>query len=100
MRLKQLLNGIIQYSSQGLPDLEIKGLTYDSRQVKPGFLFVAIKGFAMDGHAFIMDAVKNGAVAVVGEFFQGEKNEYEDIPLIHVSDSRKALSRIAARSIH
>ncbi|MGB9153697.1 MAG: UDP-N-acetylmuramoyl-L-alanyl-D-glutamate--2,6-diaminopimelate ligase [Alphaproteobacteria bacterium] len=46
-------------------DVEIAGLTEDSRKVKPGFLFIATPGTKQDGRAFIEDAVKNGAVAVL-----------------------------------
>lgn len=97
MQLKQLLNGISLCRPQGLPELNIEGLAYDSRQVRPGFLFVAIKGYAMDGHAFTQNAVKNGAVAIVGECSQGEKSGDVNIPLIQVSDSRKALAGLAAK---
>ena len=51
----------------GDKDVEISGIAYDSRKVKPGYLFVAIKGFETDGHKYIESAVSNGAVAVVGE---------------------------------
>jgi UDP-N-acetylmuramoyl-L-alanyl-D-glutamate--2,6-diaminopimelate ligase len=48
-------------------DLEIKGITANSKEVKKGFLFVAIKGNRADGHAFIQEAVKRGAAVVVVE---------------------------------
>jgi len=48
-------------------DIEIKGIAYDSRAVKEGYLFVAIKGYETDGHKYIDNAIKNGAVAVLGE---------------------------------
>ena len=49
-----------------LPDLEINGVTHDSRNVKPGHLFVAVPGLSTDGHQFIPHAIENGAVAVIG----------------------------------
>ena len=47
-------------------DIPIKGIQTDSRKVKEGDLFVAVKGFCVDRHQFIDDAIKNGAVAVIG----------------------------------
>ena len=49
-----------------LPELEISGLTHDSRQVLPGWLFVALPGLKVQGVEFIPQALDNGAVAVVG----------------------------------
>ena len=46
-------------------DVEIVGLTADSREVKPGFLFAALRGASRDGRAFAGDAVKNGAVTIL-----------------------------------
>ncbi len=48
-----------------LADPEIVGLTADSRQVKPGFLFAALRGTSQDGRAFAGDAVASGAVAIL-----------------------------------
>ena len=48
-----------------LPDIPLTGLTADSRQVRPGYLFAAIPGTVADGAAFISDAVAKGAVAVL-----------------------------------
>ena len=50
-----------------IPELEISGLTADSRTVKPGYLFFAIKGMASDGHDYIEAAINAGAVAIIGE---------------------------------
>lgn len=48
-------------------DIHIKNLTTDSRQVKPGDLFIAVPGLTVDGRAYIEQAIKNGAVAVLTE---------------------------------
>jgi UDP-N-acetylmuramoyl-L-alanyl-D-glutamate--2,6-diaminopimelate ligase len=69
---------------------DFKGITSDSRLVKPGFIFVAVKGLTSDGHDFIKDAVKNGAELVVGE---------RDLNLpnyIKADDSREALGELAS----
>lgn len=66
MKLKRLLAGLD--TTVDLPtgmDLEITGIADDSRKVQPGYLFVAIRGLAHDGHDFISQAVNKGAVAVV-----------------------------------
>src|ERR1700752_5200398 len=56
------------YSAElDLPEIEITGITSDSRLVKPGYLFFAIKGAATDGHKYIKQVVDAGAAAVIGE---------------------------------
>ena len=83
-------------------DLNIVGLTLDSRKVKPGYAFFAVKGFETDGHKYIQKAIENGAVAVVlsdeksldsiksADDFNQEKTEF-----ILVDDMRRAMSDIA-----
>jgi len=73
---------------------EVKDITYDSRRVKPGSLFVAVRGFHSDGHQFISQAIKRGAGAVVAE--EAVQTIASDVPVILVSDTRKALARLAA----
>ncbi|MDD5205618.1 MAG: Mur ligase domain-containing protein, partial [Desulfobacterales bacterium] len=92
MKLTELLNGIKGYKLIGDPEKDIQAIAYDSRKVQPGTLFVALKGVAMDGHAYIRDAVQRGASAVV---LEDVLNEKIDVPAIRVSDSRRALSLIA-----
>ena len=48
-----------------LKELEIAGLTADSRDVKPGYLFAALPGAKVDGRAFLVDAVARGASAIL-----------------------------------
>ncbi len=75
-----------------LPDLAIEGIAIDSRAVKPGYLFVAMKGSSFDGHDFITKAIENGAAAIVGEKdISGLK-----VPYIQVENTRQALTWIAA----
>jgi UDP-N-acetylmuramoyl-L-alanyl-D-glutamate--2,6-diaminopimelate ligase len=76
----------------GNTDVEIQGITYDSRKVGPGYLFVCIRGEHHDGHAFIPEAVSRGAVAIVVD----RKVEIPDtISVMRVSDSRRALGDMA-----
>jgi len=79
----------------GSLDVEIKGITFDSRKAEPGFLFVAMPGSASDGAMFISDAIKRGATAVVT---QGDIAGLT-VPAVRVADARRALSSIA-RAFH
>lgn len=67
MELKRILVGLENLKVKGNLDTEIKGIEKSSNEVKEGYLFVAIKGFTVDGHKFIEDAIKNGATAVMVE---------------------------------
>ncbi len=67
VRLGSLLDSLVVKDFVGLEDQIIESIHYDSRSVKPGGLFVAIQGLRADGHTYIDDAIKKGAVAVVTE---------------------------------
>ena len=67
MKLKQMLVGLEGLKVKGNLDIDIKGIEKNSKEVKEGYLFVAIKGFTVDGHEFINDAVKLGATAIMIE---------------------------------
>jgi UDP-N-acetylmuramoyl-tripeptide--D-alanyl-D-alanine ligase len=73
----------------------VQAVSIDSRQVKPGDLFFAIKGDRFDGHDFINDAVGRGAVAVVIE--QGKVPDHlPDSGVLLVEDARQALGKLAS----
>jgi len=79
-------------------DIDITSVTCDSREVKKGALFIAIKGTSFDGHIFINNAIKSGAAAImVDENFRVSENF--SIPLIAVSDTREGIS-IAASNFY
>jgi UDP-N-acetylmuramoyl-L-alanyl-D-glutamate--2,6-diaminopimelate ligase len=95
VRLAKLLRGIDTRAGAAHGDLEISGIAYDSRQVKPGTLFVAIHGEKTDGNKYISEAVRGGAVAVLSE----QENPGAlpaEFPWIQVADARKALAISAA----
>jgi UDP-N-acetylmuramoyl-L-alanyl-D-glutamate--2,6-diaminopimelate ligase len=69
-----------------------RGVTGDSREVRPGAIFVAIPGVTHDGHAFIPEAVTKGAVAIVGE----RSAVTLPVPYLQVPDTRRALAYLAA----
>lgn len=76
-------------------DVEVKGITSDSRQIAPGYIFAAIKGEVLDGRKFIPMAIEAGAVAVLSEGLEGS------IPItsVTVENVRQSLS-LAARQFH
>lgn len=90
MKLQELLRGVAVKSSTAADDLEIHEVRYDSRAVQTGDLFVAIRGFATDGHQYISKAIERGAVAVVCE------EAPAGVPAVVVENARQALAEIAA----
>ena len=92
MKLKDLLKDIPILSATADPELEIPNVSYDSRETRPGDLFVAMRGFAADGHAFIGKAAAAGAAAVVCE----EPPADGTIPYVCVENSRRSLAVIGA----
>ncbi|MCC6501201.1 MAG: UDP-N-acetylmuramoyl-L-alanyl-D-glutamate--2,6-diaminopimelate ligase [Anaerolineales bacterium] len=76
-----------------VPDVQISGISIDSRAVKPGHLFVAMQGGTVDGHNYIQQAIDNGAVAVVGEREVGQVGDLP--PYIRLSNTRQALTWLA-----
>jgi len=93
MKLSELLQTSEYKKINGSGDPEISGIHYDSRTVKPGGLFFALKGASVDGHAFIPAAVANGAAAVVVEDCPAGP---EDLTVVKVADAREVMARAAA----
>lgn len=77
-------------------DPVITGITADSRETRPGDLFIAIRGFATDGHRFVGEAVVKGAVAVVLEDETYAPVAAPGLPVIVVPNSRRAAGQLAA----
>ncbi len=92
--LRELIADLKDKDVQGRQDLEIRGLAGDSRKVEEGFLFVCIPGLNFDGHAFIPEALKRGASALVVE---KEVAPTGKATLIKVPNARYALSILANR---
>ena len=67
MNLREILKNVRPLAIVGNADKDIAGVKIDSRQVKPGYLFVAMKGTQVDGHQFIARAVELGASAILCE---------------------------------
>ncbi len=92
MRLGEALKDVKAVKMENFADSEVGGITYDSRKVKKGDIFVAVKGETFDGRNFIPAAIHAGAAAVVSE------KDFEapsSVARIIVSSSRNALADIA-----
>ncbi len=77
-------------------DISIAHIAEDSRRVKPGGIFVAVDGRSNDGHRFISQALRAGAVAVAGSRTERSEELPEEVPYIHVPDARVAVARLSA----
>ena len=100
MLLKELIETLSEKNIYGNENIDISGVEYDSRKVKKGSVFVAVRGLVDDGHLFIGDALKRGAKAViVNKGFPAINTVIQDktITTIAVPDSRKALAFVANR---
>ena len=95
MKLQELLAGIPVLDAAADLETEITGVSYDSRRTKPGDLFVAMTGFATDGHQYIGKALENGAAAVLCQ-----QTPETDCPYIQTEDSRRALAVVGANWFH
>jgi UDP-N-acetylmuramoyl-L-alanyl-D-glutamate--2,6-diaminopimelate ligase len=93
MQLAALIRSLEVEEVRGTMDLDIRDITYHSRLVKEGDLFVAIKGENVDGHDFIRESISRGARAVICEHLPPI---VPDIPLVAVQDSHKALALVSA----
>jgi len=91
MKLHDMIRKIEKAEIIGNGNTEIFGLDYDSRRIKPGYLFAAVKGFKTDGARFIPNAVQNGAVAVMSE----DSLDIE-LPVVKVASVRRAMADAAA----
>jgi len=97
MELKEILQGIAPIASTGPTALDIPAIRYDSRQVQPGDLFVAIRGEKLDAYNFIPSAVECGAAVIVSE---------QPVPpgfnrtWVQVHSTRQALALMAANFYH
>lgn len=93
MSLRELSQRLDRVTASGDLDVEVQGLTDDSRSVGPGTLFFAIRGNTVDSHRFIDQARRNGAVAIVAETAPPAEDQR---PWLHVPDTRQALAELAS----
>ncbi len=92
MKLVELLKDVNVKKIIGNKEVNISGITFDSREVKAGYLFICISGFKVDGHDYAQEAVDKGAVALLAE------REIEGVgaTTVIVENTRKETSLLAA----
>jgi UDP-N-acetylmuramoyl-L-alanyl-D-glutamate--2,6-diaminopimelate ligase len=96
--VRQTLSGLVRIALPGavyegpMPETRVTGVTYDSRQLQAGFIFVAVQGQSVDGHHYIPQVIERGASAVVGT----QPLSGLAVPYIRVEDTRMALSALSA----
>jgi len=106
MQLEQILHGVTVTRQAGPQSVEVRSVEFDSRAVRKGSLFVAMRGGSGDGSHYIAEAVQAGAVAVVtdalgasealADAFEGVSEQYPRLPLILVPHGRRALAALSA----
>ncbi len=93
MELKELLKHIQTYEIIGEDNLEITGISIDSRVVRQGHLFVAVKGTQTDGHNYIAAAIEKGAIAIACETLPAVLSG--NITYVSVRDTEDAVGKVA-----
>lgn len=93
MKLKELLKNITVLAVKGSDDVEVTGVNIDSRRIKDGHLFVAMKGTQVDGHKFIPKAVELGAKAVLCEEMPEQTDE--NVTYVRVASTEDVVGEVA-----
>jgi len=97
MKLSELVKFVEPLAVEGSMDKEITGISYDSRRVMPGNLFVAVRGERTDGHRYVEAAIDRGATAVMLEQDSGLNPR---ATRIRVADARQTMAQAAAQFYH
>jgi UDP-N-acetylmuramoyl-L-alanyl-D-glutamate--2,6-diaminopimelate ligase len=92
LRLSDLIGAVEIKGRSNWRDVEVSGVSSDSRNIEPGTLFVAVRGHRMDGHDFVEEAIRRGATALVLERMQESP-----LPTVLVEDSTVAVALLAKR---
>ena len=93
MKLKELLKDIPTVATAGSEDVEVTGVNIDSRRIKEGHLFIAMKGTQVDGHRFIPKAVELGAKSVLCEDMPEQKAE--GVTYVQVASTEDVVGKVA-----
>jgi UDP-N-acetylmuramyl tripeptide synthase len=93
LRIAEIVQGIEGVAAPGGTDFDIHSVHYKSQEVRPGGLFIAIRGLQTDGHRYIDDAIKRGATAIIAE---NGWSESCSVPVIRAHNTRIALSQIGS----
>ncbi len=91
MKLSSIIKNLNIINKINYCDVEITGISYNSKETKKGDLFVCIKGFVVDGHNYFQNAIDNGAIAILCE-----KELKTNLPQIIVENARNNLADVAA----
>lgn len=94
MKLNEIIKELEAVEITGSAAVELTGINFDSRKVSSGDLFVAIRGSGFDGHEYIPQAIKGGAVAVVSE--EDPLEDFQGITWVKTSRPREALALMAS----
>src|SRR5258708_567398 len=92
MKFQEIMRGAETLSIAG--DADVHGIAYDSRKVRPGFVFLAMHGETSDGNRFIDTAIRQGAVAIVSD--SADVALPGSVAFARVAHGRKALARISS----
>ena len=93
MKLRDILRDVPVLSADARDDLEVLGIAYSSKDVRPGFLFAALKGEKSDGMSFVSEAEAKGAAAVLSEW---PRPATVRLPWVQAADAREAMALAAA----
>ena len=92
--LSDIIEGLAFTELQGSADVEITAIVFDSRKVMPGCMFVAVKGTVVDGHDYILQAIEQGAIAIICEELPSRVTG--EVDFLMVADSSVALAIVSA----
>src|SRR5678809_1809684 len=94
MKISDVLYKVSIRSINGSTDIDVQDVQIDSRKIKKGSLFIAVKGSAADGHLFINNATEAGAAVIVCEVLPAEKKD--SVVYVQVENSAEAAGYTAA----
>lgn len=94
MILKDLIGEYPIKNCMGQMDIDITGINHDSRKITTGNIFIALKGFTVDGHKYIKDAIRNGAKVIL---IEDDIELEEEVTIIKVEDTIDALGFLSKR---
>ena len=97
-KIVDILTNIDVLQITGNVELSVTAIEFDSRKVEKNHLFVAVKGYQVDGHKFIEKAILQGAIAVVCENIP--KEIHKNITYIKVADTAQSLGQLASNYYH
>jgi UDP-N-acetylmuramoyl-L-alanyl-D-glutamate--2,6-diaminopimelate ligase len=99
MKWPDLISEVASIGSAGSSDAPVSGVEYDSRRVRPGSVFVAMKGGSTDGNRYVDKAIAGGALGIITDSAQkfDHLTVYQpELPVLHVENGRRALAQASA----